>query len=93
MKKQMKFIIIIIFIIVVFLIIAFMNLRIKGYKSYGNDYCNTNHTLECGGDALTDWSCRLCGKRVTNPDTNVPEICNMCSYITGRCNKCGRLEK
>lgn len=94
MKKQMKFIIITIFAIVVLLIIAFINLRISnGYKIFGNNYCNTNHYLEGGGDAFTDWECKLCGKNATNPDTNVPEICNMCSILTGRCNKCGKLEK
>lgn len=94
MKKQMKFIIIAILVIVVVSIIAFINLRISnGYKIYGNDYCNTKHYLESGGDAFTVWTCKLCGKSATNPDTNVPEICNMCSFLTGRCNKCGKLEK
>ena len=93
MKKRMKCIVIIISVIVIFLIIAFMNLpRLKGYMTYGNDYCNTKHR-QWGGDALTDWTCGLCGKSATNSDTNVPEICNRCSSLTGRCNKCGKLEK
>lgn len=94
MKKQMKFIVIIIFVIVLFLIIAFINSPIsKANKIYGNDYCNINHYIEGGGDAFTEWTCKLCGKSATNSDTNVPEICNMCSVLTGRCNKCGKLEK
>jgi len=86
--------VIIILVIVIFLIITFMNLRISnGYEKFGNNYCNTNHEVEGGGDAFTEWECKLCGKSATNPDTNVPEICNMCSYITGRCNNCGKIEK
>lgn len=65
----------------------------KGYNIFGYDYCDTDHSMEIGGDALTDWKCKLCGKKATNPDTNVPEICSDCARITGRCNKCGKLEK
>lgn len=72
--------------------ISFMGLRIsKGYRIYGNDYCIINHYLEIGGDAFIYWTCKLCGKTATNSDTNVPEICNICSALTGRCNKCGKL--
>ena len=92
MKKQMKYMIFILLLILVILIVSLIIVRIsKGYKIYGNDYCNTAHHFEVGGDAFTDWTCNLCGKTATNPDTNVPEICDICSILTGRCNKCGKL--
>lgn len=92
MKKQIKVIFISILVIALLLVISFVVLRIvKGYKIYGNEYCNTNYYLECGGDAITEWTCKLCGESAINSDINVPEICNKCSILTKRCNQCGKL--
>lgn len=68
-------------------------LQKRGNAIFGKETCTTNHYLESGGDAFTDWTCALCGKEGTNPDTNVPKICSTCARITGRCMQCGNLEK
>lgn len=65
----------------------------KGYQIFGTDYCVTNHSLEVGGEAITEWKCKLCGTTGINPDTNVPELCVNCSRVTKRCRQCGKLEK
>lgn len=65
----------------------------KGYNLFGKDYCITDHSLEAAGDALTEWKCQLCGRSAINPDTNVPQLCDDCARITGRCHQCGKLKK
>ncbi len=65
----------------------------KANKILGSNYCNTDHNKEVGGDALTGWTCKSCGQTAINPTTNTPEICEECSKITGRYNKCGKLER
>lgn len=65
----------------------------KANKIFGYDYCTTDHTFDSGGDALTPWTCKLCGANATNPDTNAPKLCNDCARITSRCSKCGKLIK
>lgn len=105
MKKKTKFIIIGIFIAIVIAIVILTNmlntsngvpgakLEQKGYEIFGKDYCQTDHSMEFGGDALTSWTCKLCGANAVNSDTNVPEICANCARITGRCMYCGKLKK
>lgn len=105
MEKQTKFTILIIGVIILATILILMKwnntfkglskneLEQKGYKNFGYDYCTTDHSMECGGDAFTDWTCKICATVATNPDTNVPELCNNCAKITGRCNYCGKLKK
>lgn len=66
---------------------------IKGNVVFGRDYCDTDHFLEFGGDAFTDWECAICGKNGTNPDTNVPKLCTKCYLLTNRCHECGKLNK
>lgn len=68
-------------------------LKQKASEIFGNDYCETDHSLEVGGDAITDWVCKICGKMSSNSTTNVPEICDECARTTERCNKCGKLER
>lgn len=65
----------------------------KGYQLFGKDYCTTDHSLEAAGDALTEWKCQLCGRSAINSDTNVPQLCDDCARITGRCHQCGKLKK
>lgn len=106
MKKKVLLIVLLIVAIIVIGIIAFLyiylntsngisksKLEEKGYQVFGYDYCTTDHSFEGGGDAFTEWQCKICGKTAMNPDTNVPVICNNCARITNRCNKCGKLEK
>ncbi|MBQ2836178.1 MAG: hypothetical protein IJE68_05030 [Clostridia bacterium] len=70
-----------------------VELEQKGYSLLGYDYCTTDHSMEVGGDAFTEWKCELCGIVANNPDTNTPELCGNCARITGRCHHCGKLEK
>ena len=65
----------------------------KGNDIFGKNYCTTNHSIEVGGDAITEWSCKLCGTNAINFDTNVPKLCINCSRVTNRCNQCGKLKK
>lgn len=65
----------------------------KAYELWGAEYCTTNHGMEMGGCALTDFKCTLCGITVTNSTTNVPKLCDKCAILTGRCNRCGKLLK
>ena len=64
----------------------------KANEIFGSIYCDENHWT-MAGDALTSWTCKLCGLSDINPDTDVPVICNTCANLTGRCQKCGKLEK
>ena len=68
------------------------NIEQKGYEILGSDFCEGYHMITAG-DALTPWTCELCGYSDVNPDTDVPEICNNCAKKTGRCQMCGKLEK
>ncbi len=79
-------------IIVINIISTNTELKEKGIEIFGSDYCNEKHS-KLGGDALTAWTCKLCGYSDINPDTDVPVICNKCANLTGRCMECGKLEK
>ena len=45
------------------------------------------------GPARTSWKCNLCGHEDVHGDTGVPELCDRCAFITGRCAKCGNIKK
>lgn len=105
MKKKVLIIVLVIALIVIVGIISFLYMYFntsngiskseliqKGYEVFGSDYCTGNHDVNGAGDAFTDWECKICGKKNTNPDTNVPEICFDCARITNRCYECGKLE-
>lgn len=99
MKTKKGIITIVILIIIVLLVIVGIymmssksNVQRKGFDILGNDYCDGNHN-KFAGDALTPWTCKLCGYSAVNPDTDVPVICNSCANLTGRCMECGKLEK
>lgn len=63
-------------------------------KELGNEYCNeTKGHPQVAGEALTDWECKICGRKYTNSDTAVPILCDSCASITERCNICGLLKK
>ena len=64
----------------------------KANEIFGSTYCDGNHWT-IAGDALTPWTCKLCGHSDINPDTDVPVICNTCANLTSRCQKCGKLKK
>ena len=68
------------------------NFEQKANEIFGRIYCDGNH-LTIAGDVLTPWTCKLCGHSDINPNTDVPVICNTCANLTGRCQKCGKLEK
>lgn len=65
----------------------------KGYNLFGKDYCTTDHSLEVGGDALTEWNCQICGISAINSNTNIPKLCENCARATMRCYQCGKLKK
>ena len=100
MKK--KYIVLTIVIAVIALLITlfifFMNskneemIKFKGYLFFGNSYCES-HTISKGGDAISNWKCKLCSEEDDSSTTNVPSICFKCSKITGRCTECGKLLK
>lgn len=99
MKNKRKIIILLVAIVIIFLIIGFVLIpknnnqsKInKGYEIFGDKYCNCHSMFEVAGDAFTSWTCKICGHKGENPDTNVPMLCSECANITGRCHKCGNL--
>lgn len=100
MKKNKK-IILIIAIIICIIILIWLNmdklmpneLRIRrGYKIFGNDYCN-GHSKEYAVAALAPWRCEICGYKDVHSNGAYPRICSKCASVTGRCMKCGKLEK
>lgn len=99
MSTKKKWIIVIsIVVIAIILVVGVKLLTSKGELSqkaseiFGSIYCDGNHLI-LAGDAMTPWTCELCGYSGVNPDTDAPILCNTCSNLTGRCNKCGKLEK
>lgn len=103
-KKAIFVVLIIIAIIIVVGIIVLANtlgtsngvqkteIEQKAYEIFGDDYCTIDHSLVgFGGEALTEWECKLCGRTATNSDTDTPVICSNCARITGRCMYCGKL--
>lgn len=99
MNKALKNILkIIIPLVIVYLIISSIYTYIssidiseKATQIFGNDYCEEKHWV-IAGDALTPWTCKLCGYTGINPDTDTPEICDNCARLTGRCTECGKLK-
>ena len=55
-------------------------------------YGDKNHPV-FGGCMITLWKCNLCWRFDESGTTNTPELCNLCSRLTNRCNKCGDLLK
>jgi len=85
---------IVVIIILIMLISGITLYRInKAHELFGDDYCKEEHYMEVGGCALTDFKCMICGIILTNSNTNVPALCGICATLTGRCNKCGKLEQ
>lgn len=64
----------------------------KGYEIFGDEYCSGHNRFESAGQALTPWTCKICGYHDVNSNTNVPTICVECANITSRCMECGKLE-
>ncbi len=96
MNKKRWIVLIIILVVILIIGVIFLtkivNLRQKANRILGKDYCTGNHYITAG-DALTPWTCELCGYSDINPDTDEPVICNKCANLTKRCMKCGKLEK
>ncbi len=40
------------------------------------------------GQAFTDWSCKLCGKLSSHPNTAVPKLCSECADAYDLCSSC-----
>ena len=46
-----------------------------------------------GGDTITMYICKICGKIKQNSTTSTPKMCTECATITNRCQECGKLKK
>ena len=106
MKNKSKKIIIVIAIIIVIFVILRNTSVYKIQKAnmiYGKEYCPKNekqssfyedkeHPLY-GGDVVTMYRCKICGKIKQNSTTSTPKICTECATITNRCQQCGKLKK
>lgn len=103
MKKKQKIISILIFISIIIIVICSILLKTylisdeekkikKGYQVLGEDYCEGHSLSRIAGDALTPWTCKICGYSAVNPDTAAPKICSECAEITKRCMTCGKLK-
>ena len=98
-KKSIIALIVIVCIIIAILVIfiiknnASNKIKIdKGYKIFGNDYCEGHEILKVGATVVTPWSCKICGYSETSGTNIVPAICSKCAKITGRCSECGKLK-
>ena len=71
------------------------NARMKQDDKKVNDvllYEDRNHPIY-GGDAITNWKCKLCLRRGESSTTETPELCGLCSKLTNRCSECGKLKE
>lgn len=99
-KRKNKIILIIcltIILLIVISTIASINIisRIKiGFQIYGDEKCPQNHEIMFFGTSdITTWRCNICGEKIGEGATSsTPEICSICSLITDRCKKCGKLK-
>ncbi len=46
-----------------------------------------------GGDTITMYRCKICGKIKQNSTISTPKMCTECATITNRCQECGKLKK
>ena len=71
----------------------FGNEKCTGTSSdYNSFYGDSEHPI-IGGDAITGWTCAICGKEGESSTTNTPKLCEDCAEITNRCETCGKLLK
>lgn len=76
----------------------------KGYLFFGTDVCDCKKessytssnmpilTPPSGLAVMTSYRCELCFKKITYGNSNTPVICDTCSTLTNRCNRCGGLK-
>lgn len=74
----------------------------KGYVFYGTDECTCSKRNDSssrdpfmppsGLAVMTDYRCELCYKKITYGNSNTPKLCNTCSILTQRCDRCGKLK-
>lgn len=71
------------------------NARMKREDKKTNDvllYEDRDHPMY-GGDAITNWKCKLCLRGGESSTTVTPKLCELCSKLTNRCSECGKLEE
>lgn len=95
MKKNLKKVLIIIIVIIglvsVGLVSTFVISKMKrGYEVYGTEHCQ-GHPYDVAYPMDTDYKCNICGTEKETTTLPKPEICPVCSKITRRCSKCGKL--
>ena len=93
-KKNIIIIIMLIIAIIGLIVIASLFTRIyKGYKLYGNEYCDNdlNSHVRFGGDIVVTYKCDICNIENEYGSTATPKICPFCAELTGRCSTCGKL--
>lgn len=94
MNKKVIIIAVIILAIISIAVVSIKNNKSKNSKDerFEPGYCE-GHYGTVAGDALTPWTCKICGYSDINSDTFTPIICNKCANRTGRCMYCGKLKK
>ena len=93
-KKKYKIMLLILIIILIICLGYCSFIIIKGNIVYGAKACACDYTgYSLVGLGSTSWKCNLCGHEDVDVDTGVPELCDRCAFITGRCAECGNIKK
>ena len=51
--------------------------------------CSTENWGRVCGQAITEWTCPICGQKFFHPNTAVPAVCKRCSELCHVCEECG----
>lgn len=95
MKSKKKKVFILIFVVIAAIVLlSFPERIVVGQIKYGNEKCTCTqvsmYNMQVSGPADTKWHCKLCGKTGHSNYTDTPELCELCSKVTGRCEQCGK---
>ena len=52
--------------------------------------CSTENLYCVAGQAMTEWTCIICGKKFIHKNTAVPYVCKECSESHHVCEECGQ---
>ena len=51
--------------------------------------CSTENLGRIAGQAMTEWTCIICGKESIHGNTAIPSVCKKCSELYHVCEECG----
>ena len=89
MSKKKKVLIIILVVVAVYIATTIPYRIIKGNKVYGDELCakKGKHNMPMPA-IVSEWQCQICGWTGMSGGKHF-EICDLCAFITNRCEECG----